>query len=165
MNDKKDFDRIFRLYYEELFRFAHRMVRDAETCHDIVSDAYEGVWKHFAGIEEATVRSYLYSAVRNGCIDWLERKHKNNAYIEFCKRFYSKVDERDYLAERDERQVGMRIVLAKMDDKTREILKSCYVERKKYKEVAEEKGISVGTVKKYMIRALKIINDNKLKKA
>lgn len=165
MNDDKDFDRLFRLYYEELFRFAHRMVSDVDDCYDIVSDAYEGLWKHYARIDEATVRPYLYSTVRNGCIDHLKRQVKNHAYIEFCKNFSSPIDDRDYLAERDEQIKGLAVVLGKMDYKTREILKSCYVEKKKYKEVAEEKGISVGTVKKYMIRALKIINGNKLKKA
>lgn len=165
MDDKKDFDRLFRLYYDELFRFAHRMVGDVESCHDIVSDAYEGLWKHYADIEAATVRAYLYQTVRNGCIDCLERQRKGNAYAEAYRKVTSWVDDSDALAERDEQVHAMRHVLGLMDDKTRTILKRCYVERKKYKEVAEEFGISTSTVKKYMIRALKIINENKLKKA
>lgn len=36
---------------------------------------------------------------------------------------------------------------------TREILTACYLEEKKYKEVAEERNISKETVKKHIVRA------------
>jgi len=42
---------------------------------------------------------------------------------------------------------------------TSDILRACYVEEKKYKQVAEEMGISVSTVKKHIIKALKIVRE------
>ena len=44
------------------------------------------------------------------------------------------------------------------------ILEACYIHNKKYKEVAEEKSISTSTVKKHIIKALKVLRDGMLKK-
>lgn len=164
MRDTSDFDRLFRLYYAELFVFAHRMVWSEEECHDIVTDAYEMLWRHFARIEAVTARAWLYSTVRNACLDHLERQRHHKDYAELYRRLTSHVDDWDWLAECDERTKVVGDVLARMDDKSRRILHACYVERKKYREVAEEMGISTSTVKKYVMRALKTIRENKLKK-
>ncbi len=164
MRDTSDFDRLFRLYYAELFVFARRMVWSEEDCHDIVNDAYEMLWRHFERIEAATARAWLYSTVRNACLDYLERLRHHKDYAELYRHLTSHVDDRDWLAERDERAKVVGGVLARMDDKSRRILHACYVEGKKYKEVADEMGISTSTVKKYVMRALKTIRKNKLKK-
>lgn len=164
MKDKADFDRLFRQYYAELFVFAHRMVWSEEECHDIVNDAYEMLWRHFARIEAATARAWLYATVRNGCLDHLEHLRHHKDYAELYRRLTSLVDDNDWLAEHDERTKVINDVLGKMDEKSRRILHACYVERKKYKDVAEEMGISINTVKKYVMRALKTIRENKLKK-
>ena len=41
MRDDLNFDDLFRLYYDSLFRFARQFINDDEDCHDIVSNAYE----------------------------------------------------------------------------------------------------------------------------
>jgi len=38
---------------------------------------------------------------------------------------------------------------------------ACYVERKKYKEVGQDRGISVSTVKKHIVRALRIMRESR----
>ena len=71
MRDDLNFDDLFRLYYDSLFRFARQFINDDEDCHDIVSNAYEDVWRNFSHIEEKTVKAYLYTTVRNRTIDYL----------------------------------------------------------------------------------------------
>ena len=43
--------------------------------------------------------------------------------------------------------------------RTQQVLKACYVERKKYKEVAEELNISKSAVKKHIMNALKTLRE------
>lgn len=163
MREQSDFDRLFRQYYAELFVFARRMVWSEDDCHDIVTDAYEMLWRHFARIDGSTARAWLYRTVRNSCIDHIEHARHERDYAELYRRITSPVDDGDWVAERDERAKALGTVLGLMDDKTRGILHACYVERKKYREVAEEMGISTSTVKKYIMRALKIIREANLK--
>ena len=39
MDEKKDFDRIFRKYYNELYCFAMQFMHDPDDARDIVHDA------------------------------------------------------------------------------------------------------------------------------
>ena len=80
MDEKKDFDRIFRKYYNELYCFAMQFMHDPDDARDIVHDAYEDVWRHFADMEEHSVRGYLYKNVRNKAIDLLRRIETRRNY-------------------------------------------------------------------------------------
>lgn len=161
MTERTDFDRIFRLYYEKLYYFALQYIADEEECHDIVSAAYEDVWRNFAKIEAETVRQYLYASVRNKCIDYLRRQSRQLRYAEFVANTTSTyVSESRYLEQEDNERIISQ-VLDTLKPPTREILEACYLEEKKYKEVAEEMKISISTVKKHMVKALKMIRELK----
>lgn len=161
MTERTDFDRIFRLYYEKLYYFAMQFIADEEECHDIVSAAYEDVWRNFAQIEAATVRQYLYASVRNKCIDYLRRQSRQLRYAEFVANTSSTyVSESRYLEQEDNERIISQ-VLDTLKPPTREILEACYLEEKKYREVAEEMKISISTVKKHMVKALKMIRELK----
>ena len=55
----------------------------------------------------------------------------------------------------------VRQVLDRMGPPTDAILKACYADGKKYREVAQEMGVSVATVKKHMVKALKMLREIK----
>lgn len=161
MDNSSDFDTIFRQYYEPLFHFAHQFVDDEDECHDIVSSAYETVWTNFASIEKENVRQFLYTIVRNRAIDSIRKSSKHRSYIEYASTMSQHEVTSDRLGERDDE---MRIIEQLYDDlgsPTAEILRACYVEDKKYREVAEEMGISIATVKKHIIKALARIREIK----
>lgn len=157
MEDRREFELIFRAYYTQLFVFAHQFVADDEECHDLVSQAYEGVWNHFAEVNAQTVRAYLYRAVRNHALNYLRQQVQLKQYTAFSQRATAWVEDADLFSEEEDRKRIVRQVLDSLDQHTRDIFVACYVEGKKYKEVAEERGVTVSTVKKHMVRALKTI--------
>ncbi len=161
MHDRKDFDQLFRLYYEPLYRFALQFIADREECHDIVSGAYEDVWRSFERIEAATVKSYLYTNVRNKCIDLLRRQRCHSRYIGYVEHLSERYAHERYQTEHEETQRLIDSILGSMKSPTREILEACYLHEKKYKEVAAEMNISIATVKKHMVRALKMLRELK----
>ena len=55
------------------------------------------------------------------------------------------------------RETVIEQVLQSLPPPTQEIFIQCYVERRKYQEVADNLGVSTSTIKKHIIRALKII--------
>ena len=63
----------------------------------------------------------------------------------------------------EQKEIKQRIyeVLNVLKPPTKEILEACYIQGKKYKEVAEEMKINIATVKKHMVKALKILRDLK----
>ena len=59
MEEIKDFDTIFRQYYEPLYYFAMQFL-DATDSQDVVSMAFENVWLNFKDISlHATVNGTL----------------------------------------------------------------------------------------------------------
>lgn len=162
MEEKTEFDDIFRTYYSQLFIFALQMVNDKEECHDIVNSAYEYVWNNFRTIERPTVKSYLYALVKSKCIDYLRHVEAHNQYVAVCME-HDKADNLD-ADDTDERIIRIRELVQTLNPHTREVIEACYIDQKKYSEVAEEMGITPSAVKKQIMKALKIIRAEFAKK-
>ncbi|MBR1400987.1 MAG: sigma-70 family RNA polymerase sigma factor [Prevotella sp.] len=161
MTEKEKFAPVYRQYYQQLYLFATRYVSDREECHDIISGAFEELWRNFDHVDLSSVKRYLYVSVKNRCIDLLRRKVKQDRYIE-----YVGVMAKDYIDEQryeqsEYRSAVVRKVLDSLVSPDREILIACYIEEKKYREVAEEMGISVSMVRKHMMIALKKVRQMK----
>lgn len=163
MEEKTEFDDIFRTYYSRLFIFALQMINDKEECYDIVNSAYENVWNNFRSIERSTVASYLYTFVKNKCIDYLRRLDRHNQYISTCME-QDEAYENDDASDCDERITRIHEIVQSLNPNTRHIIEACYIDQKKYKEVAEELGITPSAVKKHIIKALKILRTEIAKK-
>lgn len=59
MDDRATFDKMFNEWYAQFVYFAYYFINDAEVCRDIVSDAFEYLWRNYEKIEEATAKTYL----------------------------------------------------------------------------------------------------------
>lgn len=162
MEEKTEFDDIYRLYYSRLYCYALQIISDSEECHDIVTAAYEQVWRHFSSIERATVQAYLYKFVKNKCIDYLRHRETHDQYVAAC----SHLEQYDMIEKAmidEERKDMIRKTMERLTPRTRFVLEECFVERKKYKEVAEELGVSINAVKKHVVKALHILRQEKEK--
>ena len=67
------FNQLFRQYYQPLLFFALQYITDEEECHDIVNGVFEKAWQHIHQIDESTAKSFLFTSVRNRCIDYVRR--------------------------------------------------------------------------------------------
>lgn len=161
MRERQEFDQLFRQHYEPLYRFALQIVADEAECHDIVSAAFEDVWRSFDTIEASMTKGFLYTNVRNKCIDHLRHQKCHNQYIRYVEHLSSRYTLDRHQMEHEETMRAVNRVIADMKSPTREILEACYLQEKKYKEVAQEMGISISTVKKHMVRALRLLREIK----
>ena len=135
-----------------------------EASKDIVSDAFEYVWSNIDIIECDTAKSYLFTYVKNKAIDYLRSQSIHEKCLMIYGEFAVKYTEQEY-AELDERMLAIRSAMDKLTPHTRHILEECFIQRKQYKEVAEELNISVSAVRKHIVKSLKIIREECLKKA
>lgn len=159
MLSENDFNNLFRQYYTKLLLFAMQIVSEEQDCHDIVSNVFEDVWTDRQKIHKDTARQLLYTSVRNRAIDHLRRQKHRNQYLQMQMKLSEDAINNDSFAEREEREMIVKKALATLDDRTRAILEMCYVEGLTYKEVAERLSVSISTVKKYMVKALRTIRN------
>ena len=161
MDDIKDFDKIFRQYYEELYFFAMQFLSDPEESKDVVSDAFEDVWHNYSSIQKETVRHYLFRSVRNKCIDILRHRKVQLQHAELMRQITRGYDERMDTLEWQEREAHVQRILYALKPPTRDIFIACYVDHKKYAEVATMMSISIDTVKKHVKKALRFIREQR----
>ncbi|HEY9551177.1 MAG TPA: RNA polymerase sigma-70 factor [Prevotella sp.] len=159
MENKNDFDTMYRLYYSKLFYFVRQYINNDDDCHDLVSSVFENVWKSFSTLRAETIKSYLYTNARNKCIDYLRHEKQRRKYAEFVGKMTLHYIEMQEYEMQEEKEKLIAQILAELKEPTGSILYACYMEQKKYKEVASEMNISVSTVKKHMVKALKLIRE------
>ena len=78
-DDRQAFDALFRLLYPSLVYFSMRYVRDRDAACDMVQDTFVALWLKRSGIDpDLALRSYLYTAVRNRSLNWLQHSANKN---------------------------------------------------------------------------------------
>ena len=158
MDDRAAFDKMFNEWYAQFVYFAYYFINDAEVCRDIVSDAFEYLWRSYEKIEESTAKTYLYTIVRTRCIDYLRKQNIHEEYIEFTSQVTDKMIESDSQCS-DSRVLRIREAMKKLTPYNYRILEACYIHNKKYKEVAEELNVSVAAIHKNIVKALRILRE------
>lgn len=163
MKRQQEFDISYKKYYAPLFVFAKRFVEDDDDCHDLLGDVFEDVWLHFSDIRPEALKSYLYVTLRRKCLDFLRHKKAEQHYIDLLKTLTANYDSAERILEMEEREKHVSKVINSLQPPTKEIFRLCFVDRLKYAEAAASLGISIATVKKHIVRALKILREQREK--
>lgn len=163
MSIRIDFDTLYRDNYELMISFARKFVSDGDACRDIVSDVFEDVWRNFDSLDGRNIKSYVFSSVRNRCIDYLRHSDCHARYVAFVEHLSARyIDTERYLEHKEKVEIATSI-MDSIGPPTSEILHACYIDGKSYKEVAEEMNMTIANVKKYMVKALRLIREKRLK--
>ena len=151
------FEKIYGDHYSRLYYFALSLLADEDDCRDIIDDIFLNVWKNIDTIDTHSVGTYLMSAVHNRAIDHMRRdklhRQYSEEYIRQATEFYS-----DYSVELEKDRL-VEQTLNSLKPPKDEILRMCYIEKKKYAEVAQMMNISPNTVKKHISGALKMLRE------
>lgn len=148
----QEFDGIFTRYYSDLFYYAYEFVEDQEACRDIVADAFSTAWENRTRYRAEAVGSFLYSCVRNKCIDILRHNQAARQYISQIEKI-AEEEENISPEEQEEVLTNMKRIIALLPPKTRFVLEQCYFHNKQYSEVAQILEISTNGVKKHIMKA------------
>lgn len=152
---RRTFDRLFREHYGFLYSYAYHIVGNEEDSRDIVSAVFEGLWNNIQQFDADKAKPYLMVSVRNRCVDFLRKSKLHNQYTE--EYLHTLSIYYDDLKEQQEQDLLVKEMLDKLPENTRTILEMCYLKRMKYVEVAAELSISTATVKKHIVKALKLL--------
>lgn len=162
-NSYRDFETIYKHYYDYLCHYAWKFVGEKELAEEVVSEVFYKLWKNKKKIKVKTsFRSYLFIAVRNQSFDYLRKTRKVN-YIDDTEAIRSKnVDHHSPLEETIFNEIyhNLEKAIENLPQQCRLIFRMSRDEGLRYKEIANQLNISIKTVETQMGRALK-----KLRKA
>lgn len=129
-------------------------VTDQDQAEELVQEVFANVWSKSGNLKiQSSPRAYLFTSTRNACLNFLKHKRVEHTYLEQTTFHQEQGDPVEYeeLVNRLER------AMEKIPEKCREIFELNRFEGKRYKEIAEELGLSLKTVENQMGKALKIL--------
>ena len=157
-NSYKDFETIYKHYYEFLCHYAWKFVNEKELAEEVVSEVFYKLWKNKNKINVKTsFRSYIFIAVRNQAFDYLRKVKKIN-YIEDTEALRSGMTDRHSPLEEvifNEIYINLEKAIENLPHQCRMIFRMSRDEGLRYREIAEQLNISIKTVETQMGRALK----------
>lgn len=149
---KSEFEKLFDEKYKQLYYFAFDYLKEGDECRDIVSEVFAAIWNRRSKIDRKRIDSYLYSSVRNKCIDHLRQKNRIHRMVKEYPLLFCEIDDEDW-QEKEQRIQLMQAEIKKMSSRTRYVLHEKYFNERSYKEIADLLGISVDGVSKILTRA------------
>lgn len=155
-HNEKGMEYLFTRYYKPLVIWAATFLNDLSRSEDLVQDFFIKLWEKEAGrqLKAATLKSFLYTSVRNLALDRLEKKDplRHASDIQLFEKSWEEYDtfEEELLNE-------IRKQINELPNRSREIIRCVYLEGLPYKETAAKLGISVSTVNSSLVNSLKKI--------
>ncbi len=157
--DVKAFEELFKTFFPELSFYAIRFVEDMETAEEIIQDIFFNIWDNRAKLKiNTSIKSYLYTTVRNTCLNLIKHKKVENKYREYFSRKLQsdELDESKWIESNDVQEKILNAI-DKLPEKRQIIFKMSRFEDLSYKEIASKLDISVKTVENQMGSALKFL--------
>lgn len=161
--DLKAFEMLYNEQYTPLCHCAQRFVFDLDTAREIVQGVFVCIWEKRTSLpSEISIKAYLYTSVRNKCIDYLkhqniENEYKKKWFKEVLKHNDNSLHTIDHPLDgliTKELENTIKDAIKNLPEKCREIFELSRFKGLKYREIAEELSISVKTVETQMSRAL-----------
>ena len=152
--DAATFEKIFRLYYAALCMYAFSMTGRYDIAEEIIQDVFYNIWKDREHLQVyRSLKNYLYGAVRNHALRYLEQERVQQHYSEMMLNDSPPTDcSPQELLEYKELESLVANLLKKLPERRRQIFLMHRMERKKYKEIADFFAVSVKTVEAEMTK-------------
>jgi RNA polymerase sigma-70 factor (ECF subfamily) len=161
MGDKNAFESVFKTYYQNMCSYANQIVADLNISEEIVQEIFFQLWekREFLFIE-TSLKSYLFKAVHNSCLNYIKHNKIKLAYSQhFIHDNKSTFGSHYYMDESNELQGLIVQAIEKLPPERKKIFMMIRYEERKYKEVAEMLGISVKTVENQMGKAMQFLRE------
>lgn len=152
------FEQLFRELFKPLCGFAMKYVADLDDARNLVHDVFITTWEKFDSLPSDTnYRSYLYTSVRNRCLNHVRDTKKHLTIEKMAEHNYAE-EIRPMEAAELEKEIELGI--NSLPEKCRMVFEMSRMEGLKYSEIAEKMNISVKTVEAQMSKALSVLREH-----
>ena len=153
---------LYKKFYVRLHRYALTFLGDEDEATDVVGEVFLQIWESWqVGAtfnERKNIAAYLYTRVRNSCLDHLRHRKAIDNYNTFLKAtspFTTDAEVEDF----EKRITRLREAIENLPPSDRRVLKAVYFEHLSYKEAAEQLEMSENMVHKHMTKAFRQLRE------
>ena len=157
------FGHLYNRYIPLSYGLCLKYLKDENTAHDAVMQVFEDLHRKIAGYEIHVFRTWLYSVVRNHCLQLLRKK---DIVIDFNDRIMES-DEVSHLFDEEldeERYSALQDCIDKLPEPQKVSIVQFFINEMSYSDIVETTGYHMKSVKSYIQngkRNLKICLDKK----
>src|SRR5699024_11181116 len=154
--DEWAFKQIFLMYYEPLCNFCWRYTKSKAISEDLIQEVFADLWHHRRGLDPSrSIRLYLYQAVKNKALDYLDHQKVVRRYQENYRNANRDIVKQKSLQKEDERFITVvREAIYNLPPRTQQIYILHREDGLTYQEIARVMDVSVKTVEAHMGKAL-----------
>ena len=154
-----NFESTFKTYFGPLCNYVNSHIKDWEGSREIVQSTFMKIWESRDNIEiTTTVKTYLYSAVKNKMIDYIRANNKREETVEDLG--FTEIEESEAVL--DSMVVRQEILksLEKLKPQVKKIFSLSKIEGLTYGEIATYLNISKRSVEDNVARAIAHLRDD-----
>lgn len=158
LNDA-DFEMLFKTHYKALHAYATVILKDEDDAEEIVQQLFLKFWEKRDLLNvQTSLKAYLYKCVYHDSLNYLKHQKVKSKYEDFTQyrmdNVYAPAGNR---LELSELQSQINLALNDLPEQCRTIFQMSRFEELKYREIADELGLSIKTVENQMGKALRIM--------
>ncbi|MBQ1698340.1 MAG: sigma-70 family RNA polymerase sigma factor [Bacteroidales bacterium] len=169
--DQQAYARLLSKYRESLYHMIARMVKNAHDAEDLTMDSFGKAFRYLEYYEpERAFSTWLFKIATNNVIDFIRRKRLRMISIDNdpdsddgsaptvgVPELIENSDDPEERMIRDQRADYMWQIVSQLHKDYRDIIRLRYFEEKSYIDIAQELGISIGTVKARLYRSRELL--------
>ena len=156
------YELLFKKFYKVLVAKAYFILEDEMEAEDLVQNLFVTLWQKFPQLTIRTsIKAYLFGAVHNQCMMSIRNKKvADRRLTAYTDSLPAQIETPE-----PEEEKNYELLFNELPMQRQRVFRLVYIEDKKYKEAAEEMGLSVNSIKTHLKLAVKTLKDklNKLK--
>ena len=161
--DSISFQQLYEQYYAALCVYAGQFTRSKEIAEEIVQDVFLKLWEHQGRLTISdSLKSYLYTAVRNQCLDHLKHLQVVHKFDEYYSHLLKEAEDLyvfsqesgDAILIASELEKSVKEAIDSLPEQCRKIFMMSRFDGLKHQVIADNLGVTINTVHRQISIAL-----------
>lgn len=153
--DEKAFREIYNTHFSKLYRYAYSFTHSSEAAEEIIQEVFATLWRKRETINPGqSLNHYLYTLVKHRCFRFLKQRAQQQLLqqeLTHCSASSSN-DTEDQVTYRQYYAIAQEAI-RQLPPKRQLIYEMARLEGRPLREIAEELGVSLSTVKNQLLIA------------
>lgn len=154
--DQTIFEKVYRLYSQDLFRFLTYSFKDASLSEDITQNVFLKLWDQCHQFDLSNIKSLIFTMGKNLTLNELKKNQKNkgdaSSEIQFSESPQDVLEEKQF-------KEKLTNAINRLSENERIVFLMNRMDNLTYREIAERLELSQKAVEKRMHQALKKLNE------
>jgi len=155
LGDLDEFHNLYKEYYSALCTYATNFTGDKQVAEEVVQDVFIKIWELGDSLSiNTSISSYLYTSVKNSCLNHLKHLQVVNRFNEYYTRKFQDAQDLYYISQETgdslmiARELEDRIMkeIEALPDQCKKIFRMSRFEDMKHQEIADKLGVTINTV-------------------